>query len=77
MTSLISLLQKQQQQAAANAEGGGQRKKKVTAAQLRVQKGTFSPLAFYEVVCATHPARPKLNEANVHFVRSQTSPNSP
>lgn len=37
-------MQKQQQQAAAHAEGGGQKKKKVTAAQLRVQKGTSFPL---------------------------------
>ncbi len=33
-------LQKQQQQKDANAEGAGPKKKKVTAAQLRVQKGT-------------------------------------
>ena len=32
--------QKQQQQKDANAEGAGPKKKKVTAAQLRVQKGT-------------------------------------
>lgn len=36
-------LQKQKQQAAANAEGAGPKKKKVTAAQLRVQKGTSTP----------------------------------
>lgn len=35
--------QKQKQQAAANAEGAGPKKKKVTAAQLRVQKGTSTP----------------------------------
>jgi ubiquitin-conjugating enzyme E2 M len=35
---------KQQQQQAENAEGAaGKKKKKVTAAQLRVQRGLFSP----------------------------------
>lgn len=37
-----STQQKQQQQQAENAEGAaGKKKKKVTAAQLRVQRGTF------------------------------------
>ena len=35
--------QKQQQQKDEAAQGGGQRKKKVTAAQLRVQKGSYQP----------------------------------
>ena len=38
-------LQKQQQQKDANAESAGPKKKKVTAAQLRVQKGTSSTLS--------------------------------
>lgn len=38
-----STQQKQQQQQAENAEGAaGKKKKKVTAAQLRVQRGTFA-----------------------------------
>lgn len=48
--------QKQQQQKDANAEGAGPKKKKVTAAQLRVQKGTATNMPLH-LTCRT----PRLN----------------
>ena len=54
--------QKQQQQKDANAEGAGPKKKKVTAAQLRVQKGTCSSSSLYRTSRLTLPTPSDLAE---------------
>ena len=61
--------QKQQQQKDANAEGVGPKKKKVTAAQLRVQKGTATSCpssspssSLCEIRELIHPSLPDLAE---------------